>query len=123
MMKRTIALAALVALSAASFAAAQEQQVSEPTGKKTLAATVGLYVFPAEGQATEQQSKDEAFCYNWAVDNTQSDPFSLARRAQQSEQAAAQKQAHIDQAEVLGQNRQIQDIDDAVQIQVSRTVR
>lgn len=97
-MRRTIALAVLVALSAASFAAAQTQQVSEPTGQKTLAATVGLYVFPSEGQAPEQQSKDEAFCYNWAVDNTQSDPFSLAKKAQQTQQAAAQQQAQIDQA-------------------------
>ena len=73
-------------------------QGSEPTGQKTLAATVGVYVFPAEGQAKEQQSKDEAFCYNWAVGNTQSDPFSLAKKARQSERAAAQKQAQIDEA-------------------------
>ena len=97
-MRRTIALAAVVALSAASFAAAQTQQVSEPTGQKTLAATVGLYVFPSEGQALEQQSQDEAFCYNWAVDNTQSDPFSLAMQAERSQQSAAQAQAQIDQA-------------------------
>ena len=97
-MKRTLATAALTALIVTSFAEVQAQQASEPTGQKTLAAVVGLYVFPAEGQSTEQQSKDEAECYNWAVDNTKTDPFSLSKQAQQAEQAAAQQQAQIQQS-------------------------
>lgn len=51
---------------------------------KTLAATLDMYVFPKNGQAAEQQSKDEAACYDWATTNTGGDPF-----AAQKEQAAA----------------------------------
>lgn len=56
----------------------------------TLASTLEVFVFPAAGQATDQQSKDEAECYNWAVNNTGNDPFDLtkqsAAQAQQTEQ-------------------------------------
>ena len=64
---------------------------------KSLASTLEIYVFPAEGQASEQQSKDEAECYNWAVSNTGSDPFDLQKQdaavAAQAEQQVAQTQA------------------------------
>ncbi len=69
------------------------QPPAEPSGQKTLAATVGVYVFPTEGQASDQQSKEEAVCYSWAVDNTKSDPFALAKKAEgQQRQAAESKQ-------------------------------
>ncbi len=85
----TIATASLMALAVPTLALSQ----TEPTGQKTLAATVGVYVFPTEGQVWDQQSKDEATCYAWAVDNTKSDPFDLAKKAeQQQQQAAAAKQ-------------------------------
>jgi hypothetical protein len=61
--------------------------LAQDTGK-TLAATLDVFVFPTEGQATDQQSKDEAACYSWATDNTGSDPFQL-----QKDDAAAKKQA------------------------------
>lgn len=40
------------------------------------------YVFPADGQDAPQHSKDEAACYEWAVGNTGTDPFELAKQAQ-----------------------------------------
>jgi len=65
-----------------------------PSGQKTLAATMNVYVFPTQGQTAEQQSQDEAACYQWAVQNTGSDPFDLAKQsqtqAQQTEQAKQQ---------------------------------
>jgi hypothetical protein len=67
-----------------------------PSGK-TLAATIEVYVFPANGQAAEQQSKDEAECYNWAATNTGADPFQLQKDAaaaqQQTQQQVQQAQA------------------------------
>ena len=54
-----------------------------PSGQKTLAATLNVYVFPTVGQDAAKQSTDEATCYNWAVQNTGSDPFSLQKQAQQ----------------------------------------
>ena len=79
---RSISLAAVLFLAATSSAMAQS---------KTLASTLEVFVFPAEGQAADQQNKDEAECYNWAVNNTGSDPFDLnkqsAQQAQQTERA------------------------------------
>jgi hypothetical protein len=67
-------------------------QTAAPTGQKTLAATLGVYVFPAAGQASDQQSKDEAECYNWAVTNTGVDPFQLSKQAAEQQQQAQQAQ-------------------------------
>ncbi len=63
-----------------------------PPSGKSLAATLNVYVFPSAGQAADQQSKDEGECYQWAVQNTGSDPFDLQKSAQQT-QAQAQQQA------------------------------
>ncbi|NHA13993.1 hypothetical protein [Thioalkalivibrio sp. XN279] len=63
---------------------------------KTLAATLDIYAFPKAGQAAEQQSKDEAACYDWAATNTGVDPFAAekeqAAAAQEAEQKAKQAQ-------------------------------
>ena len=56
--------------------------------RKTLASAIDVYVFPAEGQDSSQQSKDEFFCYEWAVDNTGNDPFDLARQSEIDQQQA-----------------------------------
>ncbi len=73
---------------------------------KSLASTLEVYVFPAAGQAADQQSKDEAECYNWAAGNTGTDPFELekqsAQQAQQTEQQVAQAQAATQGAGVKG---------------------
>ena len=41
---------------------------------KLLSSSVGLYVYPANGQAPEQQSKDDYECYHWAQGQTGHDP-------------------------------------------------
>ncbi len=68
--------------------------VAQESGK-TLASTIGVFVFPTEGQAADQQSKDEAECYSWAANNTGSDPFELQK---QSEQQAQQTEQQTQQA-------------------------
>ena len=64
----------------------------KPSGK-TLAATLDVYVFPKKGQTPDQQSKDEAECFDWAVTNTGSDPFKLKKQsvaqAEEGEKAKA----------------------------------
>jgi hypothetical protein len=57
---------------------------------KTLAATMNVYAFPKAGQTPEQQSKDEAECYDWAVKNTGTDPFELSKQSEAVQQQAAQ---------------------------------
>ena len=91
-MKRTatIVLSTLLVISAAAGAQSQTQPAAKP---KTLAATVGVYVFPEKGQPPDRQSKDEAACYKWAVGNTGVDPFEVQKTAQQqAQQAEAGKQ-------------------------------
>lgn len=53
---------------------------------KTLASTLDVFVFPADGQAADQQSIDEVECYDWAATNTGSDPFELAKQSEQQQQ-------------------------------------
>ena len=70
--------------------------IAQESGK-SLASTLNVYVFPTDGQAADQQSKDEAECYGWATSNTGSDPFELQKQseqqAQQTEQQVAQAQS------------------------------
>ena len=94
-MKRILIVAALIPLLATPFVLAQGQS---STGQKTLAATIDVYVFPTEGQTSQQQSTDEAACYNWAAQNTGSDPFALQKQASQAQQQADQAEQQIDQA-------------------------
>jgi hypothetical protein len=68
-------------------------------GGKTLASTMDVFVFPTEGQDSSQQSKDEATCYEWAVGNTGSDPFDLAKQEQSDQQQA---QAEMQAAQQAG---------------------
>ena len=95
-MKRVLVLLLVIALATPTLVRGQSAPASQPSGQKSLAATMNIYVFPNGGQAPDQQSKDEGECYNWAVQNTGTDPFQLAKQseqqAQQTEQAKAQAQ-------------------------------
>jgi len=82
----------------ASGAPAAAPPIAAPTGQKSIAATLNVYVFPSDGQASTQQSKDEGDCYNWAVQNTGSDPFQAQQQAAQAQQQAVQKQQQVNQA-------------------------
>ena len=73
-------------------------QESDDTAPKTLASTISVYVFPKAGQVATQQSQDEAGCYTWAVQNTGTDPFELAKKAQEQQAKAEQQKAQAKQA-------------------------
>jgi hypothetical protein len=64
----------------------------------SLASTMDVYVFPAEGQDTSLQSKDEAECYEWAVGNTGVDPFELSKKKETDQQQAQAEQQAAQQA-------------------------
>ena len=82
-MKKILAIPLIIAMPLT----AQAQQ-------QTLASTMDVFVFPAEGQDSGQQSKDEAACYEWAVENTGSDPFDIEKqKAANEQQAQAEQQA------------------------------
>ena len=91
----TVKITILIVLIITSGGAVFCQTTAPPSAPKTLAAAMNVYVFPTEGQTPEQQSTDEATCYNWAVQNTGSDPFALQQQAQQQQQQAQQQQQQI----------------------------
>jgi len=88
----------LTILIAVGLASGLTPAQAPPGAQKTLAATMNVYVFPTKGQTAEQQSQDEAACYNWAVQNTGSDPFELSKQAQQQAQQTAQAKQQAAQA-------------------------
>ncbi len=67
---------------------------------QSLGSTMEVFIFPAKGQDSSQQSQDEAACYEWAVGNTGTDPFELAKQEQANEQQA---QADAQAASQVGQ--------------------
>jgi hypothetical protein len=69
-MKFTHALAGGLCIALAAPLPAQ----TTPPPAKSLASSMGLSVFPAKGQDSAAQGKDEAACYNWSKTNTGYDP-------------------------------------------------
>lgn len=97
-MKRTIMLTLAVLLLAGGATLTQTVMAQQPTGEKTLAATMNVYVFPTKGQKPEEQSQDEAACYTFAVQNTGTDPFQLQKQSQAQAQQTAQQKEQAKQA-------------------------
>jgi uncharacterized protein YcfJ len=64
----------------------------------SLAATLGVYVFPAKGQDAAKQSSDEADCYSWARMQTGVDPIELSKQVSESHAAAEQAQQSAQEA-------------------------
>ena len=52
------------------FVSAQNQSLGA-----AVTAKGGMYVFPAKGQDSTQQNKDESDCYTWAVQQSGVDPL------------------------------------------------
>ena len=90
-MKKIITLTALAAVLFGTLSLTPAQQ-------KSLSSTMNIYVFPTEGQDASQQSKDEAQCYTWAVEQSGSDPFDLQKQAQQQQAEAQAAQEQIAQS-------------------------
>jgi len=101
-MKRILTFAALLVVGAALTSLAQS---SSSSGQKSLAATMNVYAFPNAGQSASTQSQDEGACYQWAVQNTGTDPFQLAKQSQASAQQAQQTSASTQGAGVRGAAR------------------
>ena len=99
-MKKTLAVALCVACAGASLGLLAQ------SAQKSLSQTLSVSAFPQAGQNAQQQSQDEAACYQWAVQNTGTDPFDLQKKAQaqqqQTAQAAGQAQAAGEGAGVKG---------------------
>ena len=89
---KKIGFAALLIMVASQLSSRAQTQPAPASAQKSLAATLGIYAFPSQGQNATTQSQDEAACYQWAVGNSGVDPFNAANQNQQ-QQAQAQAQA------------------------------
>lgn len=69
------AVSGLLACAVTTLAWAQTPPPAGST-QKTLAASAGLFAYPAKGQKPDQQAKDEAECYNWSKTQSGYDPMS-----------------------------------------------
>ena len=77
---------------------AMSVSASAEEANKTLASTIDVFVFPEQGQDASQQSQDEAACYEWAVGNTGSDPFELAKQKEEDQLQAQDEAQAAEQA-------------------------
>ena len=62
---------------------------SLPLFAQSLGQSVGLYIYPAEGQSSEQISQDDYECFNWAKESTGFDPVSAQAPEQVQSDGAA----------------------------------
>lgn len=67
---RAGAFVAIGVMACAAFA-----QEPPPASGKTLAASAGVFAYPAKGQKPDKQAKDEAECYNWSKQQSGYDPM------------------------------------------------
>ena len=81
----------------AVLAACTGPVLAQAPAQQSLSSAIDVYVFPTAGQTAEQQSIDEGTCYDWAVQNTGSDPFALEKQAQQQQQQSQQAQQQAQQ--------------------------
>ena len=68
-MRHVPAMTAALAVAIASYVGAQAATATQSQAVPSLK-QLGLIVYPAKGQAAEQQAKDEAECAKWAETNT-----------------------------------------------------
>lgn len=73
---------------ALSFALANAAAVAQ----QGFSASLGLVVYPSEGQTASQQTKDEGECYTWGRQTTGIDPANPMAGVEQSQAAATQGQ-------------------------------
>jgi hypothetical protein len=72
------------------------------TQGKTLAASAGVFAYPAKGQKPDQQAKDEAECYNWAKQQSGYDPMSPPPAPAPAQQPAQSTAPAADAARARG---------------------
>ena len=66
-----LVLLSIISLAACYPATYREVPAAKPTPKPPM---TQVFFYPKEGQATEQQSRDQYECYNWAMQQTGFDP-------------------------------------------------
>jgi hypothetical protein len=96
---RVFLTVAWISAASALCVASAQNYIAPPAAGQTIAAALSVYAFPANGQSSAQQSKDQGACYTWAVSTTGVDPFHASQQAQQQQQLAAQQAQSVQQGE------------------------
>ena len=89
-MRKMKTIAVLLVITIAPAAGAQHP--TPATGYMT-ANQLGLYVFPAQSQTSEQQTLDQQACYTWAVEQSKYNPITDGSPNKDSAAVAAANQA------------------------------
>ncbi len=76
-----------------------------PATSKPISTSLGMVVFPAKGQAPQQQAQDEGECYAWSKGQTGVDPMAPPPAAAQTAQPAAQQALGTDGSRLRGAAR------------------
>jgi hypothetical protein len=66
---------AFVTVSIMACAAFAQAPPPSATSGKSLAASAGVFAYPAKGQKADKQAQDEAECYNWSKQQSGYDPL------------------------------------------------
>jgi uncharacterized protein YcfJ len=99
---RIIASTALLIVGAQ--AVAQAPATTAPPSKP-ISTSLGMVVFPAKGQAPQQQAQDEGECYAWSKGQTGVDPMAPPPAAAQPATPTAQKAPAADGSRLRGAAR------------------
>lgn len=75
-------------IAATAFFALSSTTIAQTPPPKSLSASVGVVVFPAQGQTAEKQSQDEGECFTWSKTQTGFDPMNPAASAPPAQTAA-----------------------------------
>ncbi|HEY1251462.1 MAG TPA: glycine zipper family protein [Thermoanaerobaculia bacterium] len=98
MTMKSILVAAILVVLVAAVQPSSNAQAQQ----KSLSASLGMAVFPSQGQSSTVQSTDEASCYSWAVKNTGIDPFQAQKSANERTASAQQQAANANAGAGMG---------------------
>jgi uncharacterized protein YcfJ len=85
--------------------AVAQSQTAPPAAPKPLSTSLGMVVFPAKNQSSQQQSQDEGECYAWAKGQTGVDPMAPPPAAAPVAAQPAQSTPAADGSRVRGAAR------------------
>lgn len=74
---KSFSLVLMFCIAWGSALAQEPAQPAPPAQPQSIAKSLGMYVFPAQGQEEDKQIEDEGMCYSWALKESGVDPMNL----------------------------------------------
>jgi uncharacterized protein YcfJ len=98
-------LSVVTTLLALSAPAGTHGQAVSPGATQSLSTSLGMVVFPAQGQAPQKQAQDEGECFAWAKSQTGVDPMAPPPAPAQAAAQPAQPATTADGSRLRGAAR------------------